>query len=77
MLVFPWNFILSPGFRFRFGVSKMISWVVWFWSFIVVLYWDWWIDWIVAVWIGLDWERKVRRRMPRRVRMMVMLTSFI
>jgi len=39
---------MSFGFRFRVGVSKMISSVVWFWSWIVVLYWEVWIEEIVA-----------------------------
>lgn len=74
---FPWNFIWSPGFRFSVGVSKIISFVVWFSSWIVVLYWDCWIDWIIAVWIGFDWARRVRVRIPIRVRMRVSFESFM
>ena len=65
---FPWNFIWLSFVRFRVGESKIISSVVLFWSFIVVLYWVWVMDSIVAVWMGLFWERRVRVRIPMRVR---------
>jgi len=65
---FPWNFILSPGFMFKSGVSKMISSAVWLWSLIVVLELEVCIDSTVAVWTGFVWVRKIRRSIAMRDR---------
>ncbi len=77
MSLLPWNFIWSPLDRFKFGLSKIISFVVLFWRDIVVLNWDLLIDSIVAVLVGEVWVRRARVRIPIRVRRSVRWASFM
>jgi len=59
-------------------VSKRISSVVWFSSWIIILSFEDWIDLIVPVWIlGVVWARRIRSRIPRSERMKVVFWSFI
>lgn len=74
---FPWNFIWSPFFKFRFELSKMINSVSWPSNCIVVLNFESWIDSIIPVCVGFDPARKVRVKIPMRVRISVSSVSFI
>ncbi len=62
---------MSPFLRLMKEVSKRISSVFIFSSCIVILLFDGFMDCIVPVCVGFVWERKMRVRIPRRVRMRV------
>jgi hypothetical protein len=59
-------------------VSKRISSAVWFSSWIIILLVEYWIDFIVPVWVcGVVWARRIRRRVPMRDKMNVVFCRFI
>lgn len=62
---------------FRFVCSKIMSSVVLFCNFIIVLNVEEWIDSTVAVFVGFDPARKIKVRIPRRVRVRVKWESFM
>ena len=69
---------MSPFDRLMYVVSKRISSIVWFSSWIVILLFEDWIDSIVPVWVwGVVWARRIKRRVPRRARMKVVFWRFI
>jgi len=68
---------MSPFFRLMKLVSKRISSVLVFSSWIIILLVEVWIFSIVPDWVCFVWDRRIRRRIPRRERRKVILWSFI
>lgn len=68
---------MSPFFRFILEVSKRISSASLFCNWIVILLVENWMDFIVPVWGWFVWVRMIRRRMPIREIMKVILWSFM
>ena len=74
----PWNFILSPFDRFRYGMSKRISSAVWFLSWIIILLFEDWIDSIVPSYVEcVVWARKIRRNVAVRDITKIVFWKFI
>jgi len=69
--------MVSPFFKLRKGVSKIISSVEEFSSLIIILLFDDWIDSIVPVYVFVVWDRSIIRRMPRREAMNIVFRKFI